>query len=651
MLPIPVEQAQKNKYTPEIYNYGGIFSAGKGKLADGTDIDYSSSITNGQLSVVVKGRTLKQELEYNRDTWAEWASKTNVVGDSTGLEFTMVDGAYAITYLPTNLKPTTKYGILVNIVKNELTTKTIYIDTTVFPSGAVIAPSGITGNRKIIATTKDTISSNRLYLQSQNAAVDTGKKVKIIDIRCFELPAGSEIEQDFETMTADELAQKYPYIQGGTPKSTLSGCIWYTGKNLCPTDPSDWEQGSVSTIQGINVEHTLRLRTKSRFRIPHNADLVFSKASGYTLTGIYLYDVTGKFLYYTNTPQIRSTDVETYARITIRKVPEATINSEDVTSAKPQLELGTVATDKVAYKEPTIVYANGILRSLPNGTNDEVSVSEGKRTKRVSDEVIVDGDLNWRNFTDRVDYYSAFVDGWARENNALQWTNNSGYGYSDDGYYIISNSFDADKRKIILGSSNLNSRLTLYIEKEKIDTMPSGSTLQGFKEYLNQHPITLIYQLLQEKITPTTPQIITAKAGDTIMWLPHIKEKQLYDSGITITNTDLPIKSLISVTKINTTTGEETDIAISTCTVAEGGGSFTSTALTDNDSVVFVYEYDTSLTTIPTIVTKYVLSRTTQADENTKGIQLNNKAILTLEDRLDLMYADLDFKITLMGGI
>jgi len=40
----------------------------------------------------------------------------------------------------------------------------------------------------------------------------------------FELPAGSEIESDFESLTADELAVKYPYIRGDSAKSTQATC-------------------------------------------------------------------------------------------------------------------------------------------------------------------------------------------------------------------------------------------------------------------------------------------------------------------------------------------------------------------------------------------------------------------------------------------
>ena len=39
-------------------------------------------------------------------------------------------------------------------------------------------------------------------------------RFELKDFRIFELPVGSQIEQDFESMSVDELAVKYPYIKG-----------------------------------------------------------------------------------------------------------------------------------------------------------------------------------------------------------------------------------------------------------------------------------------------------------------------------------------------------------------------------------------------------------------------------------------------------
>jgi len=133
------------------------------------------------------------------------------------------------------------------------------------------------------------------------------------------------------------------------------------------------------------------------------------------------------------------------------------------------------------------------------------------------------------------------------------------------------------------------------------------------------------------------------------MWLPHKKDKGLYtETGFIISDQSLPIKSLISVKKKDLATGQDVDIDLSTCTVAGDGLSFTSSALVEGDSTVCVYEYDDSLGTKPQIVVKYNNNFKAQINSNTDAIQRNNKAILNMQDRLDLMYADLDFRLTIL---
>jgi hypothetical protein len=212
---------------------GKNLTSGLGNVSSIGNLQHENKELKGQLNTALQeiarlseaqkeNISLKNELNYTASTWAEW-TKANAVGDSTGLEFTMVDSAYAIANISTNFKPSTKYGILINVSKNELVTKSLYMDTTVFTVANAITSTGVTGNKKIVATTQNSIVTNKLYIQSQNTTGDAGLKAKLKDIRIFELPIGSEIESDFNTKTADELAQKYAYIKGNNIKSSNSG--------------------------------------------------------------------------------------------------------------------------------------------------------------------------------------------------------------------------------------------------------------------------------------------------------------------------------------------------------------------------------------------------------------------------------------------
>lgn len=148
------------------------------------------------------------ELVYNPNTWVEW-TKTNVTGDSTGLT---IDASIASTYamLPNcNFKPSTKYGVLLNIATNTLVTATngLYGNVAGTIITYLVSNNGETGNKKHIITTPASITNNRMYIDKN--VIGYSGIAKINNIRIFELPAGSQIETDFTNLTADRLYAKY----------------------------------------------------------------------------------------------------------------------------------------------------------------------------------------------------------------------------------------------------------------------------------------------------------------------------------------------------------------------------------------------------------------------------------------------------------
>lgn len=157
------------------------------------------------------------EVPYNSTTWAEWTKSSGVVGDSSGLEITASNPSYQTTTLPTNCKVSTKYGVLYNVVSNT------FINTLITTGGAfsyVAIPSGL-GNNKVILTSIASITSNYFGVQNGVNTEPTGNKIKLKDIRLFELPTGSQIETDFNTLTADQITAKYMFY-GLNPKNWKS---------------------------------------------------------------------------------------------------------------------------------------------------------------------------------------------------------------------------------------------------------------------------------------------------------------------------------------------------------------------------------------------------------------------------------------------
>ena len=139
-------------------------------------ISLPKNAANGQVSdVVVKGLSLKNELNYNRETWEEWTKSTGVTGDSTGLTLT---GGNAVASLSTKLKNNTKYVLLYYLLSSDATSFRLNSHYT----GSVINLPRIVGNQAISFTTLDNITINALNI---NTSSDNVGSVKIKDIRLF----------------------------------------------------------------------------------------------------------------------------------------------------------------------------------------------------------------------------------------------------------------------------------------------------------------------------------------------------------------------------------------------------------------------------------------------------------------------------------
>ena len=184
-----------------------------------------------------------------------------------------------------------------------------------------------------------------------------------------------------------------------------------------------------------------------------------------------------------------------------------TVYDEETNAAKSTNSVRIRSVNEDETKE-SIAYVNlppgEVLRSLPNGVKDEVSVSDGVRTQRVSSkeqELTIDGNLSWVGLSDgSTGFYRMYVLKWVLDKNIKQSTAGSGTAISSDGDYPILGAVNNAQRSISIGGAAESGHLYVAIEKTKINAMPSGETSAGFKEYLNQYPITLTYQLAEPVI-------------------------------------------------------------------------------------------------------------------------------------------------------
>jgi hypothetical protein len=157
--------------------------------------------------LIMMGNRPRNELVYNPVTWDNWTSNGTVTKDATGIEVTAVNGSTIYIQINTAAKNSTKYGILYEVVSKTLDSY-IYgsasITSSSFPADSVIGPN------KAVITTRDAIVNNYLRISTSDACT-TGTKIKFKDFRMFELPPGSQVEWDFENLTASQLNLKYPF--------------------------------------------------------------------------------------------------------------------------------------------------------------------------------------------------------------------------------------------------------------------------------------------------------------------------------------------------------------------------------------------------------------------------------------------------------
>lgn len=152
----------------------------------------------------------KSEVPYTPATWAEWVlAGAGSTKGSTGVHLVQDGTSEGITFNSANFKPTTKYGILYNVTACTLDGNFCTANGDVVLNGTPTMPKVI-GNNKVTFTTIDTIVSNRIRFVAPTGNTD-GTYIDFKDLRIFELPVGSQIETDFNTLTADQLAAKYTF--------------------------------------------------------------------------------------------------------------------------------------------------------------------------------------------------------------------------------------------------------------------------------------------------------------------------------------------------------------------------------------------------------------------------------------------------------
>jgi len=390
--------------------------------------------------------------------------------------------------------------------------------------------------------------------------------------------------------------------------TTLPHCIRSVGKNLF--DAYDYVRNVTHTPKPYIDEDGFLMHVPGGSGYNYTACPVYYFAAGtYTVSQIFkttghtrrviLYDLSGNIIY-DDTSSGSSTFTIAQSGYYYLKVFSPTNGG-----IKLQLEVGATATDYEPHKSDE-VYCPVELHKVPNGKCDKYDFLTGTHDKRVNKYVLKAEDIvEMATYTNNIEIAETreFYDGYQHDfvnDNAIV-----------EGWELISQVQFQDSTEFI-GSVLFN------IYKKFLFIFPKGTTLQQAKNALAG--LTIIYQLETPETYYYPPQALQVFENGTVYVETINTDYGFYDSGLTISNTNIPIDTLVEVLKFDSDTGAATEIPVNTCTVAGNGLSFTSTALTYGDLVWFAYEYDSSLSAPGTVIMDYPLNTAAQIVANSRAI-------------------------------
>lgn len=591
-LKVATVEKELNDYKSTIDNVN-VNQEVKQKVTGYGTISLPKNTANGQVSVSVKGRTYSNMLGthetkdevLNLIIGENISIRTNggISGNSSNKKSQLISGNKYLIKIDF-LTPTT----------NNLNVLRVY-DGSVMPNSTELGKlitSGLSSYTVFTAPSTDTVHlSFRNNVGGSNYYHD---KTILVDLTSI-----GETETD-----VNKLIQKYKYVNN--TKSTISASrLKSVGKNLFD---GKLEQGSINITTGIIVVDNDRVRTKDFIRIDSIPDGIMSGKLSLIEYWLF-YDINKKLISTTSLSNsfIRPTNA---VYVKFRTGGSATPQKvENWNSANIQLEEGTVATPYEPYKESTQYLTNvGELRSLPNGTRDEVRMSEGKMIKRISDDYILKSSdiLEIRTELSNIDYAAIKLNS---DISSLP-IGDVVYIPSMSRGWISTNTMDNVENIGKWGAISTASRMMGV-------ALSKGTTLVQARQQFSG--LTLIYRLANDVVTPiqTSGNLISYPSG-TIYVENVVADAGVYTTKFDIKELQLPIKSIDKLIKYNFTTGVQTVLDTSLAVINADKKSFTHPNLTDKDMVFVDYFYDVESTLGETTI-EYLDSRHTIKDS------VNNK--------------------------
>ena len=253
------------------------------------------------------------------------------------------------------------------------------------------------------------------------------------------------------------------------------------------------------------------------------------------------------------------------------------------------------------------------LRSVPNGVKDEIN-ADGELVKRVSDEDVIDGSrvisIGDVNEAQRV---RVTVSGNKPFTNPVNdWI--TAYDKNELPSRQVANSSEEyipDNNGAFMTLDTTNGTAINFIFE-----LETFASTQEARDYFDENPVTLNYQLAEPIVTPinVTGKLLGHPSG-TVYAENAIGEVQFYQDGLTISNPEYPIESIDFIKKVDKDTGVET--VLDKELVVIDGDTITHPDLVNDDLVSWDYYYPRELSTAGEKGITYMDSRYVLVDDTT----------------------------------
>lgn len=428
---------------------------------EGTNITADNTYYGLTKEMSIKGRTLQNLIV------EDYKNQTLISSDAI---------ARMKNYSSKLIKPNTKYTFIFNVIENNLLQALRFgsVEGGCFINSNLVEPKYI-GLIKVVVTSALEFSDTTFTITTNMGGTEENKityDVLLLEgdytnTPIEELPFGEGIYSVGESEITEEGKYKISWKSCG--KNLFDGKLqrgyWYGGV----LKPSDYAVANINNVPiKINTTYSFYIEGYNGNIYIDELDNTLNVVKNFAIkNGGYITTTNGKFIRF------------------------CTFNGESgklEVDVKVQIEEGTVATEYEPYQESIQeLELTEPLRSLPNGVADEI-LEDGTEIRRVN-KLIIDYNHIW------------YKDGAINEENTMR------FGYKIEQIYT---SKDGSKNKISDWTTNmLHDGVQYYTDSESISfnvskvsirvlkSKLSEESVTGFKQWLQNNPITVYYELAE----------------------------------------------------------------------------------------------------------------------------------------------------------